>query len=305
MTDALAAAPPASPDRRALGIALVATSALFWSSAGLFIRLVDLDVWTVSAWRAVFASLAMVVLMLVLPRRGGTFGGAGMLAMLLTAVSALCFIAALKATTVANVYAIYATLPLAAGAIGWIVLRERVERRLIVASLAALAGVVLVAGGSPRFEDMGGNALALFMTGTFAALVVMSRRTPSLDLLKINALGCLLLTLAMLPLMQHTIPSARELAILAAFGISTTGGAYVLFLIGSRFIRSAEAGLVGLLDVPLAPLWVWLAFGEQPPVTVLAGGAVILAATVWTLWPRRPTPPAPPTRTARAGTPPR
>jgi drug/metabolite transporter (DMT)-like permease len=31
----------------------------------------------------------------------------------------------------------------------------------------------------------------------------------------------------------------------------------------------------------LAPIWVWLAFGEVPAVTTLIGGAVILTALVF------------------------
>ena len=71
--------------------------------------------------------------------------------------------------------------------------------------------------------------------------------------------------------------------ILAVFGATTTGFAYLLFLTGGRLIPSSEAGLIGLLDVPLAPLWVWLAFGEEPGNSALIGGSIVLAALLWCL----------------------
>jgi drug/metabolite transporter (DMT)-like permease len=36
--------------------------------------------------------------------------------------------------------------------------------------------------------------------------------------------------------------------------------------------------------VPLAPLWVWLVFGEEPTFSALIGGAIALAAVIWCLW---------------------
>ena len=272
---------------RLLGISLVAASAFFWSSAGLFVRLLDDDIFAIAGWRALFGSVLMWALVLAMPRRKTrSFGWPGVLAVALTAGSAVAYVAALKLTTVANVVAIYATLPLVAGAIGFVVMREPVERRVVVASLVALAGVMLVLGASPRLSDMLGNLASFVVVVTFAMLVVMSRRDPLLDLTLINALGTLSVGLAVLPFAEGPMPGTADLALLALFGLTTTAGAYVVFLIGSRFIPAAEAGLVGLIDVPLAPLWVWLVFGETPPANVLVGGAVILGATAWAVWPR-------------------
>jgi len=39
-----------------------------------------------------------------------------------------------------------------------------------------------------------------------------------------------------------------------------------------------ESALIGALDAPLAPLWVWLAFGETVSTATLLGGAIILLA---------------------------
>jgi drug/metabolite transporter (DMT)-like permease len=39
-----------------------------------------------------------------------------------------------------------------------------------------------------------------------------------------------------------------------------------------------------VLEAVLAPLWVWLAFGENPGWRTLAGGAVVLVVEVGTAW---------------------
>jgi drug/metabolite transporter (DMT)-like permease len=81
-------------------------------------------------------------------------------------------------------------------------------------------------------------------------------------------------------------PSATQIADvawLAVFGTVTMGLGMALFTVGARRIPSAQAALVGALESPLAPLWVWLAFAEVPPTTTFIGGALILAALAWHL----------------------
>jgi drug/metabolite transporter (DMT)-like permease len=55
---------------------------------------------------------------------------------------------------------------------------------------------------------------------------------------------------------------------------------------GSRYIQAAEAGLIGLTDIVLGPLWVYLAFGENPGVPTVFGGALILFSVLWYMWGR-------------------
>ena len=40
-----------------LGILLILVSTIAWSSAGLFVRLLPFDVWTIIVWRGVFGAL--------------------------------------------------------------------------------------------------------------------------------------------------------------------------------------------------------------------------------------------------------
>jgi drug/metabolite transporter (DMT)-like permease len=46
-----------------------------------------------------------------------------------------------------------------------------------------------------------------------------------------------------------------------------------------RHLPALEASLFLLLEPVLNPLWAWLIRGEYPGVWVLAGGAMIIAAT--------------------------
>ncbi len=273
---------------RSYGATLVAAAAVLWSTGGLFVRSLDLDLWTMLVWRSVFAALALAVLV-VARERSGTIaalrrmGRPGLVAIPIALVSMTSFVVAVKLTTVANVMIVYATVPFIAAGVAYFWIGERPSRRVLAASALAFVGIALMAGAAPRLQDVAGNAVALLMTAAFAVQLAMARRYPGLAMAPVNCGGAVLCALVFLPLASSTIPSAHELFILLLFGIATTAGAYVLFLIGGRYIPSGEAGLIGMLDVVLSPLWVWLLFDERPSRAALIGGVIVLGAVVWYL----------------------
>lgn len=261
---------------------------MLWSTAGVYVRLLDLDLWTVQAWRSLFAALSLLVL-LAADRRFGTprafrsIGWKGLAAVPVSAASMLCYVTALRLTTVANVMVVYATVPFVAAGVAYLWLGERIERRVLVASAVALAGIVVMAGSATEPDDIAGGAVSLLMTITFSVLLVMVRRYPGLPMTPINALGAALCALISWTLMPGGVPGVSDLVILAVFGATTTGLAYLLYLTGARYIPSSEAALIGLLDVVLGPFWVWLGFGEVPATLALVGGGIVLAAVLWYL----------------------
>ena len=54
----------------------------------------------------------------------------------------------------------------------------------------------------------------------------------------------------------------------------------ILFTLGSRLLPAVETALIGSLDAPLAPVWVWLAFGERPGHSTILGGILVFGAVL-------------------------
>jgi drug/metabolite transporter (DMT)-like permease len=78
-------------------------------------------------------------------------------------------------------------------------------------------------------------------------------------------------------------PSARpvDLAILLYLGIFQLGLAYLCFVRGVARTRALEASLLVLLEPVLNPVWTFLFAGERPGPWALAGGSIVLLATLW------------------------
>jgi drug/metabolite transporter (DMT)-like permease len=251
----------------------------------LLVRLVEAGDLATTFWRSAFMALA-VGCWLVLRYRGEAWnriravGTPGVLSGLLLAATFTCYILALRHTTVANTLILMSAAPLIGAVLGWIILGERMMRSTWLAIVVALAGIGMTVVEDLTAGRMLGNTLAFTVAVLFACNTVVLRRYRQIDMVPANFLGGLFSALALLPFIQPLQVSAKDLGLLALLGSFQLGLGLFLFVRGSRFLRTAELGLVGLLEAVLAPVWVWLALGEIPSTKTLVGGAIVLAALV-------------------------
>ncbi|MDQ0472451.1 DMT family transporter [Labrys wisconsinensis] len=271
-----------------LGVIFVLASAVTWSLSGVFARLLgpDIDVWTAVFLRSGIGAAYMAIGTLVVHRGRSlaafrAMGGIGLLVVLTGAISMVAFIGAFFHTSVANVSVIYSTTPFIAAGLGWVMLREAVSARTLIAAVIALAGVTIMVSGSFAAGHLLGDGLALVMAGSFAVMAVLVKVRRELDMLPVNFLVCLFSLAFASPFADPARATAMDLIVLAAFAFCSIALAFFLFLAGARRIPAAEAGLITTLEVVLSPLWVFLLFAENPGRPAIIGGAVVFAAVVW------------------------
>jgi drug/metabolite transporter (DMT)-like permease len=282
---------PGDKSARRRGILLVLIASTLWSLAGLFARrLAHLDVWTVMGWRALLGAASIAVVGLIEWRNGRLqnplgFGALSPVVALLAMIAISGYAAAVMTTTIADVMVIYATMPFVAAAMGFLINGERVSARTLMASGAALVGIIIMVASGLGSGRLLGQVLSMLMTLAFAGMIVLQRRKPGASVIVVNCLGAIgsgIFGLANSPLEPIGL---ADFAILFLFGLTTIGLAFVLFMEGAKFIPSAEAGLISLLDVVLGPLWVFIAFRENPGLATVIGGAIVLGAAVWRMAP--------------------
>ncbi|WP_421694534.1 DMT family transporter [Aestuariivirga sp.] len=271
-----------------LGMLLVTASAVAWSTAGFFTRLVPLDSWTMLAWRGLFGAFGIAFVILAMERRQAwghfrALGWPGWIFALVSAAGMICFITALRHTSVAHVAVIYALAPFIAATLAWLAIRERPTRGALATSCIALLGVAIMAGfgtdGSPV-----GDLLALGMTICCAAMMVLARRYRDIPTLPAACLSALLSGLVCWPIGEPLALSAHSLLVLVLFGLVNSALGLTLFTVGARLLPAVETALIGSLDAPLAPLWVWIAFNEAPSPSTLTGGIIAFAAVGLHVW---------------------
>ena len=254
-----------------------------WSSGALIVRLVATGPWTTNFWRSVFASVFLALVLSMVRRRGivrqWRDGGRPMLAVAVCmAMASTCFIFSLAHTSVANTLILMSTGPYVAGLLGFVLLGERVAPRTWVTMSIALAGVVVMVSNSYSHGTIVGDMLAIVMAASFAVATVLVRSHPEIQMTPAAALATTMTALVALPMAHPLATGPHDLALLAFFGVGQFGAGFLLFMAGARVIPVAQSSLIGMLEIVLGPLWVWLVLNERPPTASLAGGTLILAA---------------------------
>ena len=268
-----------------LGTLLLVASAAAYSTAGFFTRLIPVDAWTLLFWRGLFGG-AFLAAIVVLQERGRLWrairamGWEGAVVALCSALATVCFLNAMRLTAVADVMVIDAAIPFVTAAMAWLILGERESGRTLSATIAAFAGMAIMAGPAIAAGHFLGDLLASAMAVLMALVIVLLRRKRGVNMVPAVCASAFLCALIVWPFASPLQVDATESGLLALFGVSQFGMGLLLLALGTPLVSATCGALLGVLQTPLATLWVWLAFAEQPAALTLIGGAVVLAAVV-------------------------
>jgi len=173
------------------------SAAVAYSTAGYFTRLIELDIPTVLFWRGLYAGLFMSVCIVLLHGKETVasvrnIGLPGLLAAIMSAAATVCYLNALRLTTVAEVMAINAAGPFISGALAWLMIGEKERWQVVLASVFALAGIVIMVGPDALAGQLGGALLAFMMAFSLALMIVIMRVKKSVSMLPASCLSAFL-----------------------------------------------------------------------------------------------------------------
>ena len=279
----------ASAMRYLTGAALIMLAGVVWSVQGVLIRqLHEAGSWAVLFWRS-FGMVPVLVLWIgptrVLPalRQVGWAGAAGGLGLVLAFGGA---IVALQSTTVANAVLLFSASPFFAAVFGRVLLKEPVSLPTWGAILLAVAGILVMVGGVGQIGggQVLGTAAALISAAGFAAFTVTIRWGHVDDMLPAVLLGGIFSAIAgavaALIAGQTLAVPPFEAGLAFGMGVVTLTGGMYLYTKGSQVVPAAQATLLSLIEVLLAPVWAWAVLGETLSANSALGGAVLLTAVV-------------------------
>ena len=276
-----------------LGTLLLPASAVAYSTAGFYTRLIPVDPWTLLFWRGLFGGLFLAAVVVVQER--GRFvqafraiGRDGLLIAVCSALATICFLNAMRLTSVADVRVIDAAIPFVTVGMAWLVLRERESVRTLIATLAAFGGMAIMAGPAMLDGRIVGDLLAFAMAALMALVIVLIRRQRAINMVPAVCASAFLCALIVWPFASPLGVDAAELGLLVQFGVTQFGLGLLLLAFGTPLVSATRGALIGVLQTPLSVLWVWLAFAEQPAVLTLVGGSIVLAAVVADMARRHP-----------------
>jgi drug/metabolite transporter (DMT)-like permease len=276
-------------NRHTQGLLLITLSAVAFSSAGFFTRLILLDVWTMLFWRGLFAGLMIFCVVLVQERHSvwramHAIGWPGLVAAACSTAATILYINAFRSTSVADVAVIFAVAPFITAGLGWLWLGTREPWSTLAASAVAVIGVSIMVGGAIADGHLAGDLLAFGMTVCMAIMMLIIRHHHATPMLPAACLSALLCPLLVWPFATPFTVGAGDMAELVLFGTTQFGLGLLLLTIGGQMVSATENALLNTLETPLAIAWVWLCFSETPSVTSAVGGAIVVVAVGAHVW---------------------
>ncbi|HEX7217583.1 MAG TPA: DMT family transporter [Burkholderiales bacterium] len=256
---------------------------VLWSSAGVVTRHLQAAApFEQVFWRSLFAFAFVFSVLLIRkehPWRAVRAAGVpGLVSGLMWAIMFTAFLFALSLTTTANALVVMSVSPLLTALFAALFLKDPVPARTLIASAAAALGIALMFSSDLSAHYAGMAVAFLIPIAAAINVVVLRGAAAKLDLVPAVMLGGALSCLIALPFSLPFSATGRDVALLAFLGVTQLGLPCMLLVIASRRLLAPEIALIGLLEVVLGPLWVWLAVGEEPGRATLIGGVVVIAA---------------------------
>lgn len=263
------------------GTLLALAGIVVLSPDSLLVRLAHMEQWSLLFYRGLGVFVCLSLAMAVQYRRNvfAAFLGMGipgLAAGACFAVASALFIGALYHTSVANTLAVISIAPLFGAVLSHAVLKEHLPGRTWAAVLLCILAVgIIMAGSLTRSGGLFGDFLALIHAVFLAASFVLVRSRAGLNMVPCMALSGLMLALLSLPLAQDLTPAAAQIPPLALLVLVVLPLSFALLFLAPRYIPAPEVNMIMLLEMPLGPLFVWLALGEQVPAATFAGGGLL------------------------------
>ncbi|MBI5058216.1 DMT family transporter [candidate division KSB1 bacterium] len=263
------------------------------SSAAIFVRMADAPAMATAFWRGAIAGACFLPLLLLPKFRAelrnlpGKTAGQIAAATMVIALHQICFISSLKFTSVAAATFLTSMQPMFTAFFGWVLLKEAVSARALLAICGALGGVALIALSSGGEFAMTGNLLAIAAAILASLYSIAARKlrqnTPLVPYMTtVHISGTLFLfvltQLFAIPLTGFSNASWTSLALL---GLVPTliGHSLLTYSIGHLRAFVVNAAVLG--EPVGATILAAIFMREIPPLLTLLGGAVIVGCILW------------------------
>jgi len=268
------------------GPLLIFMGACSLSFGGLIVKSFEgSTLWQILFWRSIFFSLTVLTFLIISYKKKlftsfyesglpGFFGG------IILSTGFCGYVFAMYNTTVANTNFIISTQVLFLAIFGYFFLKEKISNITLVSIILAISGVFLMVGNSLSPGETSGNLAAFSMPITFATLIILVRKFPTVDMVPAQFIAGISCCIIGFLLSEKIMISSHDIFLGFIAGFFQVGFGFIFITIGARTTPSAMVGIIMLSESILGPLWAFLFVGERVPFFTIIGGATILFAVL-------------------------
>jgi drug/metabolite transporter (DMT)-like permease len=272
--------------RKLPGPLLVFLGACCLSFGGLIVKSFEgATLWQILFWRSVFF-LIVISLYLILTYKKQVFrsfynsGIPGLFGGFILSFGFCGYVFAMYNTTVANANFIIQTQTIFLAIFGYFFLKEKISAITLTSIILAISGIFLMVGNSLSPGQMTGNIVAFILPISFAVLIIVIRKYPSVDMVPAQFIAGVFALIIGFLMSGKILISAHDIFLGFLAGFIQLGFGFILITIGAQRTPSAMVGVIMLIEAVLGPLWAWLFINEQPPFIVIIGGSIVIFAVL-------------------------
>ena len=272
------------------GTVLVLLGAICLSFGGIIVKSFEgANLWQILFWRQFFF-VVVVALYLFATYRKNFFtifyksGLPGLVAGFFLGLGFSSYVFAMYYTTVANTLFIITTETIFLAFFGYIFLKEKINLVTFISILLGMSGVLLIVGSSLSIqtsEQFFGNIVAFIMPISFAVLIIIVRKYPTVDMVPAQFTAGVIAAVIGFLVAEKLLVSPHDLFLGFLAGAFQIGFGFILITIGSQTTPAAVVGVLMLTEAVLGPIWAWLFINEIPPTSVITGGGIIIFAILF------------------------
>ena len=264
------------------GTLLAFTAVMFITPDSLFIRLANIESWSLIFYRGlipfltVFIGLVFVYKTKLLKELLNNSWHGVAYAIVFT-ITNIAFVISIENTNVANTLIMIALAPMLSAIISFIFLNENPDKKTWIAIIITTLAVIYIFYDALGAGDFLGNFLGLVAAMGLAIGANIIRSAKKISLVPSAMIGKLMVALIALLFADQIELEGNDLIIVPLMCIMCVAIPFVLITLAPRYITAAEVNLFFLLETIFGPLWVWLVIREQPSIETIIGGAIIIA----------------------------
>ncbi len=268
------------------GPLLVFLGACSLSFGGLIVKSFEgATLWQILFWRSIFFSITVLVF-LIISYKKKTFkvfkesGLPGFIGGIILSFGFCGYVFAMYNTTVANTNFIISLQILFLAIFGYFFLKEKISAITLTSIILAIAGVLLMVGNSLTPGELSGNLAAFSMPITFAVLIIIVRKFPTVDMVPAQFIAGVCCCFIGYFLSTKIMISPHDIFLGFLAGTFQIGLGFIFITTGARTTSSVMVGIIMLSESVLGPLWAFVFVSERPSMYGLIGGAIIIFAVL-------------------------
>ena len=252
------------------GPLLIFFGALSLSFGGLIVKSFEgATLWQILFWRSLFFSLTVLTFLIIIYKSKvlksfHDSGLPGFIGGLILSIGFCGYVFAMYNTTVANTNFIISLQILFLAIFGFFFLKEKINLITLISIILAMSGVLLMVGNSLSPGELSGNLAAFTMPITFAVLIMIVRKFPSVDMVPAQFVAGISSCLIGLSLSPTIMISPHDIFLGFLAGFFQIGFGFIFITIGARTTPSAMVGIIMLSESVLGPIWAFLFVNEIP-----------------------------------------